>query len=72
MVTSCVGTALKHVTEGKIKRGKEVTGRQEKRRKQLLNDLRERKNTRYWKLKEAALDRTRGKDESDGKTKNKM
>ena len=40
---------IKYVFERKIKRGKEVTGRQVKRRKQLLNDLR--KKTRYWKLK---------------------
>jgi hypothetical protein len=30
LVAYCVGTALKHVTEGKIKQGKEVTGRPEK------------------------------------------
>jgi hypothetical protein len=38
--------------EGKI----EVTGRRVRRRKQLLDDLKEKK--RYWKLKEEALDRT--------------
>jgi hypothetical protein len=47
---------LKHVIEG-MKEGRiEVTGRQGRRRKQLLDDL---KKTRgYWKLKEEALDRT--------------
>jgi hypothetical protein len=33
-----------------------MTGRRERRRKQLLDDLKEKK--RYWKLKEEALDRT--------------
>jgi hypothetical protein len=33
-----------------------MTGRREKRRKQLLDDLKEK--TRSWKLKEEALDRT--------------
>ena len=33
----------------------EVTGRQGRRRKRLLDDLKE--TTRYWKLKEEALDR---------------
>jgi hypothetical protein len=41
---------LKHVIEGKI------TGRQGRRRKQLLDDLKE--ETGYLKLKEEALDRT--------------
>jgi hypothetical protein len=47
---------LKHVGEGKIKERIDVTGRREGRGKQLLNDLKEKKG--YWKLKEAALDRT--------------
>jgi hypothetical protein len=47
---------LKHVIEGKIEGGIEVTGRRGRRRKQLLNDLKE--NRRYWKLKEEALDST--------------
>ena len=34
----------------------EVTGKRERRRKQLLDDLKEK--GRYWKLKEEALDRT--------------
>ena len=33
-----------------------MTGRRERRRKQLLDDLKEKR--RYWKLKEEALDRT--------------
>jgi hypothetical protein len=44
---------LKHVTEGKLE-GR--TGRRGRRRKQLLDDLKEKR--RYWKLKEEALDRT--------------
>jgi hypothetical protein len=47
---------LKHVIEGKLEGRTEMTGRRERRRKQLLDDLRE--NRRYWKLKEEALDRT--------------
>jgi len=42
---------LKHVTEGK----KKVRKRRGRRRKQLLDDVKE--NRRYWKLKEEALDR---------------
>jgi hypothetical protein len=47
---------LKHVTEGKIGRRVEVTGRRGKRRKQLLDDREEKRG--YCKLKEEALDRT--------------
>ena len=47
---------LKHVTEGKIEGRIEVTGRRGRRRKQLLNDLKEAR--RYWKLKEEAQDCT--------------
>jgi hypothetical protein len=43
---------LKHVIEGKLEGRK---GRRGRRRKQLLDDLKEKK--RYWKLKEEALDR---------------
>jgi hypothetical protein len=43
---------LKHIIEGKIT-GRRRRGR---RRKQLLNGLKE--GTRYWKLKEEAQDRT--------------
>jgi hypothetical protein len=44
---------LKHVIEGKIEERIEVTGR---RRKQLLDDLKEKRG--YWQLKEEALDYT--------------
>jgi len=45
--------------------GTEVTGRRGRRRKQLLDDLREKRN--YWKVKEEALDRMlwRSRVESD-------
>ena len=44
------------VIEGKIKGGIEVTGRRGRRRRKLLNDLKERRG--YCHLKEEALDRT--------------
>jgi hypothetical protein len=44
---------LKHVIEGKLE---ERMGRRGRRRKQLLDDLKEKR--RYWKFKEEALDRT--------------
>jgi hypothetical protein len=47
---------LQRVTEGKIQGGIEVTGRQERRRRKLLDDLKERRG--YSHLKEEALDRT--------------
>ena len=47
---------LKQVIEGKIKGGIEVTGRQGRRHRKLLDDLKERR--RYSHLKEKALDRT--------------
>jgi hypothetical protein len=47
---------LKHAIEGKLEGRIEMTGRREKSRKQLLDDLKEKR--RYWKLKEEALDRT--------------
>jgi hypothetical protein len=47
---------LKQVIEGKIKGVMEVTGRQGKRCKKLLNDLTDRRG--YSHLKEEALDRT--------------
>jgi hypothetical protein len=46
---------LKHVIEGKLEGSIEMTGRRGRRRKQLLDVLKERR--RYWKLKEEALDR---------------
>ena len=47
---------LQGVIEGKIKRGIEVTGRQGRRRRKLLDNLKERRG--YSHLKEEALDRT--------------
>ena len=47
---------LKHIVEEEIGGRIEVTGRQRRRRKQLLYDLKERR--RYWKLKEEAPART--------------
>jgi 5-hydroxyisourate hydrolase-like protein (transthyretin family) len=47
---------LKRVTERKIKRRLEKTGKRGRRRKQLLDDLKERRG--YYKLKVEALDRT--------------
>jgi len=47
---------LQRVTEGKIQGGIEVTGRQGRRRKKLLDDRKERRG--YSHLKEKALDRT--------------
>jgi hypothetical protein len=48
---------LQRVIEGKIKRGIEVTGRRGRRRKKLLDDLKEKREYSY--LKEEALDRTK-------------
>jgi hypothetical protein len=47
---------LKHVIEGKLEGRIEMTGRRGRRRKQLLDDLKEKRG--YWKLKEEALERT--------------
>ena len=47
---------LQQVIEGKIKGGIEVIGRRERRCRNLLDDLKERR--RYSHLKEEALDRT--------------
>ena len=47
---------VQRVTEGKIQGGIEVTGRQGRRRRKLLDDLKERRG--YSHLKEEALDRT--------------
>jgi hypothetical protein len=44
------------VIEGKLEGRIEMTGRRGRRRKQLLDDLKE--NRKYWKLKEEALDCT--------------
>jgi len=50
---------LQRVIGGKIKGGIEVTGRRGRRRKKLLDDLKERRG--YCHLKEKALDRTVGR-----------
>ena len=47
---------LQWVIEGKIKGGIEVTGRRGRKRRKLLDDLKERSG--YSQLKEEALDRT--------------
>jgi len=47
---------LQRVIEGKIEGGIEVTGKQGRRRRKLLDDLKERRG--YSQLKEEALDRT--------------
>jgi hypothetical protein len=58
---------LKRVTEGKLERSTQMTGRRGRRRKQLLDSLKEKRS--YWKLKrkhwlalcgELALGRTAG------------
>jgi hypothetical protein len=41
---------LKHVIEGKLEGRIEMTGRRGRRRKQLVDDVKEKR--RYWKLKE--------------------
>jgi hypothetical protein len=45
---------LHRVIEGKVEGKIEVTGRRGRRRKQLLNELKETRG--YWKLKEETLD----------------
>ena len=47
---------IQQVIEGKIKGGIEVRGRRGRRRKKLLDDLKDRR--KYSHLKEEALDRT--------------
>jgi len=57
LVTFCVETAFYNgFTEGKIQGGIEVTGRQGRRRRKLLDNLKKRRG--YSHLKEEALDRT--------------
>ena len=56
-VTFCVETAFYNgLLKERYKGGIEVTGRQGRRRKKLLDDLKERRG--YSHLKEEALDRT--------------
>jgi hypothetical protein len=52
----CRNCLLQQVIEGKRKGGLEVTGRRGRRRRNLLDDLKERRG--YCHLKEEALDRT--------------
>ena len=57
MVTFCVETAFYNgLLKERYKRGTEVTGRQGRKRRKLLDDLKERRG--YSHLKEEALDRT--------------
>ena len=53
---SCRNCLLQRVIEGKIKEAIELTGRRGRRRKKLLDDLKERRG--YSHLKKDALDRT--------------
>jgi hypothetical protein len=52
----CRNCLIKHVIEGEIQPRIVVTRRRGRRRRQLLDDFKEKKE--YWKLREAALDRT--------------
>jgi len=52
----CRNCLLQRVIEGKMKGGIEVTGRRGRRRRKLLDDLKEMRG--YSQLKEEALDRT--------------
>jgi len=52
----CRNCLLQRVIEGKIKGGIEVTGRRGRKRRKLLDDLKEKRG--YSHLKEEALDRT--------------
>jgi hypothetical protein len=54
LVTACVETALKHVTVGKREGRTEVILRRGRRRKQLLDDLKEKRG--YRMLREEAPD----------------
>jgi hypothetical protein len=57
LVTFCVETAFYNgLLKERYKGGVEVTGRQGRRRRKLLDDLKERRG--YSHLKEEALDRT--------------
>jgi hypothetical protein len=51
-VSRTVNCLLNHIIEGKIERGIEVIGRQRRRHKQLLDDLKEKRGC--WKLKQQA------------------
>jgi hypothetical protein len=60
LIFANVKCLLQRVTEGKIQGGIEVTGRQGRRRKKLLDDFKERRG--YSHLNEEALDRTMCRD----------
>jgi hypothetical protein len=60
LVTFCAETAFYNGLMRKDKEGIEVTGRRGRRRKKLLDDLKER--TEYSHLNEEALDRTMWRD----------
>ena len=60
LTTFYVENFLKQVIEGKIKGEREVTRRQGRRRKKLLDDLKDRRG--YCQLKEEALDRKMWRD----------
>jgi hypothetical protein len=51
-----VTSGVKHVIEGKVEGKVEVTGREGRRFKQLLDGLKEKRG--YWELKGEAVDRT--------------
>jgi len=52
----CKNCLIKHVAEGKIEGRIKVKARRGRRRKQLLDDLKEKRGR--WKLKEEEVDRT--------------
>ena len=52
----CRNCLLTHITQENIEEGIEVKGKRGKRRKQVLDDLKDTKG--YWKLKEKAIDRS--------------
>jgi hypothetical protein len=56
IVLLCSDELFKYVIDGKFEGRIEMTGRRGRRRKQLLDDLKEKR--RCWKLREEALDRT--------------
>jgi hypothetical protein len=60
----CRNCLLKHVIEGRIEERIEVTGRQGRRRKQLVDDLKVRRG--FWNLKEEALDHVYGEIAVEG------
>jgi hypothetical protein len=56
LIKITINCLLQRVIEGNIEGGIEVTGRQGRRHRELLDDLKERRG--YSHLKEEALDRT--------------